>query len=386
MQQSNAFSRRTFARLVGVGAAAAALPIQLVAKPPAPAGEVRLSSNENPYGPSPQAMQAVRDSLQLAWRYPDEAADALVESVAQLHGVSQDQVILGAGSSEILKVTASAFLDHSRKLVVADPTFEAMGFYASANGANIVKVPLDRSFGHDVPRMIDAAKGAGVVYVCNPNNPTATITPKGTLRQFLDAVSVPVLVDEAYFHYAESSDYESVAPLIASKPNLIVARTFSKVYAMAGLRCGYALAQHEMIQKLAAQQAWNAINLLAAVAATASLGDTAHVAASRKHNHDTRAFVLGEIGKLGYRALPSEANFMMIDMREDVKPLIAKFREQGVRVGRLFPAMPQHLRVTIGTMDEMRRFANAFRALPGLSLIGDSAPRRAPSDPTDRDG
>jgi histidinol-phosphate aminotransferase len=354
MQQD--LSRRHFAQLLGAGAAVAAFPSVLARA--RPGGPILLNSNENPYGPSPAAMRAIRDSLGEVFRYPDDAEAELAAAVAKLHGVTTGEVLLGNGSSDILRLAAAAF---PGKLVTANPTFEAL--WSHARGSEIVKVPLDAAYAHDLGKMLDASRGAALVYVCNPNNPTATITPKAALRSFLDAVplSVTVLVDEAYFHYVESSDYESVAPLIATKPNLIVARTFSKIYAMAGLRCGYALAQHATIEKLAAQQAWNAINLLAAVAAIASLGDTAHVIASRKRNHETRAFVTGELAALGYRTLPSEANFMMIDVRRDVKPLIAQLREQGVRVGRLFPPMPQHLRVTIGTAEEMKKFVDVFR-------------------------
>jgi histidinol-phosphate aminotransferase len=350
MQQE--FSRRHFATLLGAGAAVAAFPSVLArATPGAP---ILLNSNENPHGPSPAAMRAIRDSLGEVFRYPDDAEDELRATIAKLHGVSTSEVLLGNGSSDILRLAAFAF---PGKLVTANPTFEALWGHARGE---VVKVPLDANYAHDLEKMLDGS----LVYLCNPNNPTATITPKAAVRAYLDAVpaSTTVLVDEAYLHYVESPDYESVTPLIATKPNLIVARTFSKVYAMAGLRCGYALAQEATIKKLAAQQAWNAINLLAAVAAIASLNDSAHVAASRKRNHETRAYVIGELASLGYQTLPSEANFMMIAMRQDVKPVIAQFREQGVRVGRLFPPMPQHLRVTIGTMDEMKRFVEVFRS------------------------
>ena len=349
-------SRRHFAHLLGAGAAVVAFPSVLArATPGAP---ILLNSNENPYGPSPAAMRAIRDSLGEVFRYPDDAEAELASTIAKLHGVTTSEVVLGDGSSEILRIAANAF---PGKLVTANPTFEAL--WAHARGSEIVKVPLDATYAHDLPKMLEAARDASLVYICNPNNPTATITPKAAVRAFLDAVppTTAVLVDEAYYHYVESPDYESVAPLIATKPNLIVARTFSKIYAMAGLRCGYALAQRATIEKLAAQQQWNSMNLLAVVAANASLGDSAHVVASRKHNHDTRAFVTSELASRGYRTLPSEANFIMIEMREDVKPLIAQFREQGVRVGRLFPPMPQHLRVTIGTMDEMKRFVDVFK-------------------------
>ncbi len=353
----HSFSRRHFATLLGAGAAVAAFPSVLArAKPGAP---ILLNANENPHGPSPAAMRAIRDSLGDVFRYPDEAERDLRAAVAKAHGVPTDEVLLGNGSSDILRLASGAF---PGKLVTADPTFEILWLHARGE---VVKVPLDAAFAHDLPKMLDAARDASLVYICNPNNPTATITPKAAVRAYLDAVpsSTTVLVDEAYFHYAESPHYESVIPLVASRPNLIVARTFSKVYALAGLRCGYAIAQEANIDKLHAQQAFNAMNLLGVLAASASLGDPAHVAASRKRNHDTRAYVVGELASLGYQTLPSEANFMMIAMRQDVKPVIAQFREQGVRVGRLFPPMPQHLRVTIGTMEEMKRFVDAFRVI-----------------------
>jgi histidinol-phosphate aminotransferase len=354
-------SRRHFATLLGAGAAAAALPSALART--APAGPLQLNSNENPHGPSPAAMKALRDSLAEVFRYPDDAEGALVEAIAAHHGVSDAEVLLGNGSSDILRLSAFAF---PGKLVTAEPTFEALWRHAA--GGQIVKVPLDGSFAHDLAKMREAASGAALVYICNPNNPTATITPKAAMRAFLAAIppSVTVLVDEAYHHYAESAEYESVAPLVKSLPNLVVARTFSKIYAMAGLRLGYAIAQRPLIAKLNAQQAFNAINLLAAVAGRASLLDTEHVIASRKRNRETREFVLSELRRSGYRALPSEANFVMIDMQREVRPVIQAFRERGIFVGRVFPALPRHLRVTIGTMEEMRRFVEGFAAVVGV--------------------
>jgi histidinol-phosphate aminotransferase len=350
-------SRRHFGRLLGAGAAVAAFPSVLART--APGAPILLNSNENPHGPSPAAMRAIRDQLGEVFRYPDDAEENLASAIAKLHGVTTRELLLGNGSSDILRLAAFAF---PGKLVTATPTFEALWTHARDR---VVRVPLTATHAHDLEAMLGAASNAALVYICNPNNPTATITPKRAVREFLDAIpsTVTVLVDEAYFHYAESADYESVAPLIATKPNLIVARTFSKIYAMAGLRVGYALAQHATIEKLRAQQAWNAMNLLGVVAATASLGDATHVASSRKRNHDTRAYVTTELDRLGYRTLPSEANFIMIDVRRDVTPVIAAFRERGVRVGRVFPAMPQHLRVTIGTAEEMQRFVDVLKAV-----------------------
>jgi histidinol-phosphate aminotransferase len=170
-----------------------------------------------------------------------------------------------------------------------------------------------------------------------------------------------VLVDEAYHHYAASADYESVAPLVKSKPNLNVARTFSKIYGMAGLRAGYALANRDVIKKLDAQKSWDTMNVMALVAARASLGDSNFVAEGRHRNAATRQSVVESLGAMGYKIIPSEANFVMIDLRRDVKPVITGMRTRGVHVGRLFPALPHHLRVTIGTPEEMQRFVETFR-------------------------
>lgn len=347
-------SRRHFARLIGAGAAAAALPHSIV-RAAAPGAPVLLNGNENPLGPSPAAIKAMADALPGVFRYPSAVQQELEEAIARHHGVTTDEVLLGNGSSDILRLAAGAY--GTKKVVTAAPTFEIIAMHAATFGAEVVAIPLDRNHAHDVQRMSEAAKNAGLLYVCNPNNPTATITPKGPMRALLENVTAPmVLVDEAYHHYATSADYESVAPLVKTKPNLIVARTFSKVHALAGVRVGYALANRAVIQALRAQQAFNVPSLLGCVAARAALLDEAHVARARKHNSDTRAWLGQQLNARGLSMLPSEANFVMIDLQREVRPVIAALREKGVRVGRPFAAMPHHLRVTIGLRDEMERF------------------------------
>ena len=354
-------SRRDLARWLGIGVAAGLRPtFAAPPRPPARNEAVRLSANENPYGPSPAALAAMREAVALAWRYPDDAAKALTADLAALHGVPGECILLGDGSSEILKLAASAFTSPERKLVIAEPSFEAIAIHARAHGAEVVFVPLDAKFAHDLERM--AVPRAGLVYLCNPNNPTASLTPAGALRGFVGASRVPVLVDEAYHHYADSPGYESLVPLVASHPNLIVARTFSKIYGMAGVRLGYAIAQSELIKKLAAQAAWDSVNVFAVAGGRASLRDEAWVATGRKRNAATRARVSSSLSGLGYEVIPSQANFFMFDTRREVKPLIAALHDRGVDVGRLFPALPHHLRVTIGTPQQMQRFLDAFAA------------------------
>ena len=369
-------SRRRFAQLLGVGAAAAVTRPAFALAKAAPgeaataASVVRLSSNENPYGPVPAALKAMSDAFGQACRYPDDEANALIEALAKLNGVERGQILPGDGSGEILKLAADVLTGPptSEKgagggtLVVADPTFEAILYHAKLNRAEIAKIPLTPDFRHDLPKMLEAAK-KGLVYICNPNNPTASITPQKEVREFIAKVpnDTIVLVDEAYHHYADSPEYQSMIPLVRDHPNLIVARTFSKIYGMAGLRCGYAVAQSYLIERLRERQSWDSANLMALVAATASVPDSAEIAKRRELNTATRAFTVNELAKLGYESIPSQANFIMFDAKRPVVPLIASLKQRKVQVGRLFRAMPNHLRLTIGKKAEMEAFLAAFR-------------------------
>jgi histidinol-phosphate aminotransferase len=287
----------------------------------------------------------------------------LIDKLAKLNGVNHDQILLGDGSGEILKLCAETFTGpQNGKLVAADPTFEAILNNASANGAEVVKVPLTSSFQHDLPKMLDSAKG-GLIYICNPNNPTASITPKDELRDFI-ATTPPqmmILVDEAYFHYADSPDYDSVIPFVKDHPNLIVSRTFSKIYGMAGLRCGYCVAQKETIDRLRRNQMWDSVNCMALAAATASLDDLDHVPNGQRLNREAKTFVTSELNKMGYEQIPSQANFIMFDCKRPVVPLIQAMKQRKVHVGRLFPALPNHMRLTIGKKTEMESFVSAFK-------------------------
>src|SRR5213595_885032 len=361
-------SRRDFARLLGAGAAAALVrPAESFGKQPEHVSThgqvVRLSANENAYGPSPKALKAMTDSFTLACRYPDEHNNVLIDKLAKLNDVHRDQILLGDGSSEILKLCTETFTDkEGGSLVSADPTFEAILEQAKTNGAEVLKVPLTSTYAHDLPRMLSSAKG-GLIYICNPNNPTASITLKDELRDFIAKTppEIMLLVDEAYFHFADSPDYESVIPLVKEYPNLIVARTFSKIYGMAGLRCGYCVAQPDKIELMRAQQSWDSVSIMAIVAARASLDDAAQLTNGLKNNSEVRKYVCGELDKLKFTYIPSEANFMMIDMRREVKPIIAAFKDKKVQVGRLFPPLPNHLRVTVGTKPQMERFLAVFK-------------------------
>src|ERR1700752_4917253 len=305
-------SRRSFSKLLGAGAAYAAMQPATQTNASSrsfvsTANVVRLSSNENPYGPSPAALKAMTNGFSLAWRYPDEYADVLAEELARMHGVPVEQVLLGDGSGEILKLSAAAFTGHDKKIVIANPTFEAIARHAGVANAEVVKVDLTPDYSHDLKKMLAAANGVGLVYICNPNNPTASITHKNEISDFLAKLSpsTVVLVDEAYHHYVESADYESVIPLVQQYPNLIVARTFSKIYGMAGLRCGYCVTQRANIARLRMHQIFDSVNIMALVAALASLKDAEQVTRGRRLNAEVKKSVCTELDTIGYRYIPS---------------------------------------------------------------------------------
>lgn len=367
-------SRRSFARLLGAGAAFAALgPLAGGAQTAAPAGaekvaspgsdEALLDSNENPYGPPPAAIAAIATVLKLAARYPDRPVDELLDALAARHGVGRESLALGAGSSQILHAAANAFTGPDAGAVVADPTFEALGRYAETRGAKVTRVPLAAGYRHDLAAMASAAGDRGLIYVCNPNNPTASLTPAAEIRALLERLppGVTLLVDEAYHGYAEGEPgYESVVPWLPRFPNLVVARTFSKIYGLAGLRCGYAVAGPEKLAELRRQLSWDASNVAALAAARAALDDTSYLERAKRLNRELRESASAALAGLGAKVVPSAANFFFADLGRDVAPVIDALRARGVRVGRRFPALPTHLRVTVGTEEEMRRFLAAF--------------------------
>jgi histidinol-phosphate aminotransferase len=327
---------------------------------------VQLNSNENPYGPSARARRAMTGSQEVAGRYPDGQEDEVRDALAKLHGVTREQVVLGCGSSDILRMADAAFLSPGRTLIVAEPTFEAVLVYNRVARGEVIKVPLDDAFRHDLQRMAAACDDTtGLVYVCNPNNPTGTIVSGDELSAFLGRVpaSVPVLLDEAYHHFVEHTTYRSGFQLLAAHPNLIVVRTFSKIYGLAGMRLGYAVAARDRIAALARCASFSNTNTAVLAAGLASLADADHVAKTKRRLNGTRRWLTAQLTADGRRFIPSEANFVMIETGRDVGPLIEAFKGRGILVGRRFPSMPTWLRVSVGTQEEMRAFVAALRAI-----------------------
>ena len=363
-------SRRRFVSAFGaaVGAAAVRPPATAAGARLGLAGEpvVDLSSNENPYGPSPEALEAMTRAQAVACRYPDASEKETIEAIARHHGVSPDRIVLGCGSSEVLRLCDAAFLGPGRTVVAAEPTFEAVLYYAKVTTAEGVKVPLTPDFRHDLPAMARACDArTGLVYVCNPNNPTGTIVTGDEFLSFLARVpgTATVVVDEAYHHFVEDPGYRSAMDALERFPNLVVARTFSKVYGMAGMRLGYAVASAANAERLRSFASWSNTNAAVLAAARASLADEALPARQRARINGARRWLCAELERDGRRVIPSHANFVMIDVGGDVKPLIAAFETKGIKVGRRFAAMPSWLRVTIGTPEETRAFLEALRAI-----------------------
>ncbi len=361
-------SRRRFASSLSAVVGAALAPRGKAAAD-APQPVIDLSSNENPYGPSPAALEAMTRTQAVACRYPDSSEERLVETIAAHHATIPERVVLGCGSSEVLRLCDAAFLGPGRTVVAAEPTFEAVLHYAKVTRAEAVTRPLTADFRHDLQAMARACDArTGLVYVCNPNNPTGTIVSGDALEAFLKRVppTAVVVVDEAYHHFVEDPAYRSAVSMLPRFPNLIVARTFSKIYGMAGMRLGYALTSPANAEALRAQAAWGNINVAVAEAALASLADSELPARQRALLNGTRLALYRALEKEGRRYIPSEANFMMIDAGGDVTPLIAGFAERGIKVGRRFAAMPRWLRVTIGRPEETEAF---FRALGVLVKV-----------------
>lgn len=365
-------SRRKFsglaAKSLALGVALPALAAEAEASLPlgVPADAIQINANENPYGPSPRALAAITRSEQVASRYPSGVAERLTDAIARFHSVRREQVAVGCGSTEILRAADAAFLGPEKNVVVAEPTFEAVVGFSRVIRAQARKIPLTRDFRSDLRRMAAACDAeTGVVYVCNPNNPTGTIVTRAELDPFFGAVpsATVILVDEAYFHFVSDRDYASAFTWLDRYPNLLIARTFSKVYGLAGMRLGYGIGQPALIHRLRANLLWNNTNAAVLPAALASLADPDVVPRNRRLLNGTRDWLCAQLDKDRRRYIPSHANFVMIFLDRDVAPIIEQFRARNILVGRKFPSLPQWLRVSIGTRAQMQSFLAALREI-----------------------
>lgn len=335
------------------------------------ANAILLNSNENAYGPLPKTVAAMQQALGWANRYPDFDYDALVWTISDLHKVKSQQIVTGCGSTEILRVGAAAFLGPGAKLIVAWPTFEAIGAYSESTGAEVVKVPLTTSYAHDLDAMLAAAANApSLIYICNPNNPTASLTPRKDLDAFIAKLPANsyVLIDEAYHHFAtDSPEYGSFLDRPADNPRVIVARTFSKIYGMAGMRLGYSVSSVEIAQRLRRFQTQDNVNMVAAQAGVAALQDRDEMQMATRRNAADRQEFFSQAARRGLKPIPSHANFAMMDVGRPETQVTSHFKQNGILIGRRFPLMDNFARVSFGKPNEMQQFWKVWDGMKASS-------------------
>ena len=371
-------SRRGFLRALGAGTAAGvAVPWPLTdhlrtarfepSRPGQDDGLIRLNSNENAYGPSPKVVEVLKSSVRSANRYPRMEYNSLVERIAAANRVRPEQVLLGCGSTEILRMAAFAFVGNGRQLIQPSPTFEAIEHYARAAGSEAISVRLTPAFAHDLDGMLARASASTtLVYICNPNNPTASLTPRKDLENFIGKLPASsFVIDEAYHHYAgQSGMYASFIDRPLGDERVIVVRTFSKVYGLAGLRLGYAVASPKIIQQMRKFATEDNINAVVTQAATAALDDTDGVNDSVRRNTDDRQEFFNQAMARALKPIDSHANFVMMNTFHPAEEVIQHFRKNNILIGNLFPTMDSYIRVSLGRPEEMRAFWQTWDVLP----------------------
>jgi histidinol-phosphate aminotransferase len=326
-----------------------------------------LSSNENCWGPPETVLKAMNQSFKYAMRYGYPGGDVVGE-VAKLHGVKQENILLTAGSGEVLDVVGTTFLMGGKKVLGVEPSYSSVYQHATTIKSSAIKLPLGKDYRQSIPAIIKAANDhaaeIGLVYLCNPNNPTGVIVTKEEVKQLLDGIpkDMPVLIDEAYHHFVDDPKYATSTPYVIEGRPVIIARTFSKIAALAAMRIGYAVAPAELIQKMR-PYSMGSVNVAARFGAVAALKDTAGQAEIKKRTIALRKKTTAELEAHGYETIPSETNFFMVAIGREIQPVIQEFMQKKVAVGRPFPPMTKHMRVSVGTEDEMARFVTAFKEI-----------------------
>jgi histidinol-phosphate aminotransferase len=388
------FSRRTFFRFAAGASALATMPIltesrlAMAARPQFadPNRGIHIDANENPMGPSEAARQAMIDIVPRGGRYLFPLESEPVEIFAKQAGLNPESVIPFAGSSEPLHYTVLAFTSKDKPLVIADPGYEAPMWAAQVSGAPILKVPLADPKGaatHDIKAMLAAASNPGVIYICNPNNPTGTCTPRKDIEYAVAHApkDTVLLIDEAYIHLC---DQPQSLDFVRDGKNVIVLRTFSKLYGMAGIRMGFAVGRPDLLAKITPLGGLNALPVTAVAASKASLLDPDLIPARKKKIADIRMENLAWLKSQGYACTPSESNCFMLDVRRPGAEVQAALAQKDMFVGRIWPAWPNSLRITVGTRDEMLAFQKAFTDVMSGStagLIPPKLPRRLAERP-----
>jgi histidinol-phosphate aminotransferase len=359
------FSRRDFGRFASLLAAGAALPFynesalaQLSDVGPVPGDAVKINANENPLGPCPEAVDAIQTFVKNGGRYSYEETTRFISAIAAQENLKPSHVLPSAGSSDPLHRVVMAFTSPTRSFVAADPGYEAGFASAAFVGAKTCKVPLTKSYEHDVRAMAAADPNAGVLYVCNPNNPTGTLTSRADIEWLLDNKprGSMVLLDEAYIHY---TDAPMCSDLVAADKDLILLRTFSKLYGMAGLRAGAAFGRPDLLAKIKGYSA-GALPVTGMVGATASL-QVKNLVAERKANlRMIREDLFAFLQTKNISFVPGTASCFMLDAKRPAADFVNAMQARNIYVGRGWPAWPTYSRISIGTPEEMAKFKTAL--------------------------
>jgi len=359
------FSRRNFGRLATMVAAGSTLPFynepalaQLSMVKGMPSDAVKINANENPLGPCPEALEAIHRVASNGGRYLYEETFNMQEAMAEIEGVKPSYVQAYAGSSAPLHQAVLAFTSPTRPFVTADPGYEAGERAAQFIGAKVIKVPLTKDYAHDVKAMVAASPDAGLIYICNPNNPTGTLTKRSDIDWLM--ANKPkgsiVLLDEAYIHLTGAP---AASDLVAADKDVIILRTFSKIYGMAGIRAGAAIGRPDLIKKIAPYSA-GALPTTGMAAATASLKSKDLVVVRRKIIKDIREDTLAFLDKHNFKYVPSVSNKFMVDVKQPGDKIKDALQKEKVYIGRVWPSWPTYVRVSVGTQDEMNKFKAAF--------------------------
>jgi histidinol-phosphate aminotransferase len=360
-------SRREFNRMATLLAAGATLPFynesalaQLSKTGPIPPDAVKINANENPLGPCPEAAEAITRVIAKGGRYMYEETDAFVNTLAEREGLDANYILPFAGSSDPLHRAVLAFTSREKPFVMSDPGYEAGGRAAQFIGAKVIKVQLTPSYAHNVKAMVKAARDrkAGLIYVCNPNNPTGTITPRVDIEWLIanKPEGTVLLLDEAYIHF---TDEPTCSDMVAIDKDLIILRTFSKLYGMAGLRAGAAMGRPDLIGKLMSYGA-GALPVTGMVGATASLKVKNLVPERRRIVKDVREDVFAFLQKNNVAFVPSVSNCFMLDAKLPARRLVEAMKREKIYIGRVWPTWPTYARVSVGTKEEMARFKTAL--------------------------
>jgi histidinol-phosphate aminotransferase len=368
-ERRGGMSRRDFGRAVAFLSAAATMPFynemtlaqDIKAMARIPADAVRINSNENPMGPCKEAIEAICAIVPAGGRYHFDKTNTFAETLAEAEGVPETHVQPSAGSSDPLHRAVLAFTSPERPLVTAEPGYEAPESAARFMGAKVIRIPLRKDYSHDAKAMVAASPQAGCIYICNPNNPTGTVTRREDIDYIVDnkPKGCVVLIDEAYIHFSPNAT--PATPLVAADKDVMVLRTFSKLYGMAGLRAGAAIARPELLMKLRGYGGLGMMPVTGMVGATASLKNKGLVQERRKIMTEVRTDVCNWLQKKGIGFIPgSEANMVMIDVKRPGPEMAKAMLAHKVAIGRAWPSLPTHVRVTMGTAQEMEKFKAAF--------------------------